>query len=172
MDAAETELMLGQTMLGARLRDARTILHYLMSRPDVDPTRVAVWGDSFAETNPEDFAFDQSEMQVPGPFAQHQAEPLGPLVALLTALYEPTVARVAVRGGLASFISVLEDRFCHVPQDVIVPGILEAGDVPDILAALGSRPVPATGFVDGRNRVVRDARMHSISTWPAAGLTK
>ena len=168
MDTSETELMLGRTMLGSRLRDARTVVRYLMSRPDVDPARVAVWGDSFAEPNPENFAFDQSAMQVPGPFAQQQAEPMGALIALLTALYEPRVAAVAARGGLISFLSILEDRFCHVPQDVVVPGILEVGDVADIFAGLGSRPVLAEAFVDGRNRVVRYTRLQSLKASPRA----
>jgi hypothetical protein len=161
MGLPETELMLGETMLGARLKDARTVFHYLASRPDIDGSHIALWGDSFAETNADDFAFDQSEMQEAGPFIQHQAEPMGALVALLTGLYEDGVAAVAARGGLVSFLSVLEERFCHLPQDVIVPGILEAADVADLAAALGTRPVLLEGFVDGRNRVVRDARLQS-----------
>jgi hypothetical protein len=86
---------------------------------------------------------------------------MGALVALLAGLFEPGVAGVAARGGLISFRSVLEDRFCSVPQDVIVPGILEVADVADILTALGSRPILAEGFVDGRNRIVRTARLQS-----------
>ena len=161
MGLAETELMLGATMLGARLKDVRTVFHYLASRPDIDPAHIAIWGDSFAETNPDEFAFDQSEMQEAGPFAQHQAEPMGALLALLTGLYEDRVAAVAARGGLVSFLSVLKDRFCHLPQDVIVPGILEAADVADIVAAQGSRRILLEGFVDGRNRLARKARLAS-----------
>jgi hypothetical protein len=161
MGPAATEFMLGTTVLGARLKDARTVLNYLASRPDVDPKRMAVWGESFAATNPEGFEFDQSSMQVPGPFAQMQAEPMGALVALLTGLYDERVASVAARGGLLSFLNVLEDRFCHVPQDVIVPGILDAGDVPDIVAAQTSRAVLLERFVDGRNKAVGNERLRS-----------
>jgi hypothetical protein len=159
MGLPETELMLGETMLGARLKDVRTVFHYLASRPDVDPSHIALWGDSFAETNPDDFVFDQSEIQEPGPVAQHQAEPMGAVVALLTGLYEDHVAAIAARRGLVSFLSVLEDRFCHLPQDVIVPGILDTADVADIVRAQGSRPVLLEGFVDGRNKVVHDTRL-------------
>src|SRR5207249_6489375 len=81
-----------------------------------------------------------------------QAEPLGGLLALLTALYEPEVAAVATRRGLASFLSVLDDRFLYLPLDVIVPGILEAGDLPDIAAAIAPQPVLVQAAVDGRNR--------------------
>ena len=41
------ELMLGETMVGARLRDLRSVLHYLRTRRDLDARRLAVWGDSF-----------------------------------------------------------------------------------------------------------------------------
>ena len=161
MGLPETELMLGETMLGARLKDARTIFHYLASRPDIDPSRIALWGDSFAPTNPDDFVFDQSDLQEAGPFAQHQSEPMGALVVLLTGLYEDRLAAIAARGGLVSFLSVLEDRFCHLPQDVIVPGILETGDVADIIRVQGSRPVLLEGLVDGRNKVARNTRLQS-----------
>ena len=157
MDLSETELMLGRNMLGARLKDVRTVFHYLASRSDIDPAKIALWGNSSAETNPDDFAFDQSEMQESGPFAQHQAEPMGALLALLTGLYEDRVVAVAAKGGLVSFLSVLEDRFGHVPQDVIVPGILEVTDVAEIVAALNARPVQLESFVDGRNRIARHA---------------
>jgi hypothetical protein len=92
---------------------------------------------------------------------QHQAEPMGALLALLTGLYEDRVTAVAARGGMLSFTSVLEDRFCHVPQDVIVPGILEAADVADIVAAQKSRPVLLERFVNGRNKIARKARLES-----------
>jgi hypothetical protein len=161
MGPAATELMLGGTLLGARLKDARNIVRYLASRPDIDPARLLIWGDSLADVNPDDLAFDQSEMQEPGPLVQHQAEPMGALLALLTGLYEDRVTAVAARGGLLSFTSAIEDRFCHVPEDVIVPGVLEAADVVDIVAAQKSRPVLLERFVDGRNKVARKARLES-----------
>ena len=45
----------------------------------------------------------------------------------------------------------------HVPSDVIVPGILEAGDIGDIAKALGPQPVLLENMRDGRNRVVGHA---------------
>src|SRR5712692_55034 len=88
---------------------------------------------------------------------------MGALVALLTGLYEDRVAAIAARGGLVSFLSVLEDRFCHLPQDVIVPGILEVADVADMVAAQNSRPVLLERFVDGRNKVARNASWKASS---------
>src|SRR4029077_8303596 len=42
-----TELMLGNTLLGARLKDLRTVLAYIEARQDIQSARIAVWGDSF-----------------------------------------------------------------------------------------------------------------------------
>src|SRR5262245_16648591 len=50
---ANEELMLGQTLLGARLRDLRSVLRHLRARDDVDGRRIALWGDSFAAVNPD-----------------------------------------------------------------------------------------------------------------------
>ena len=59
-----------------------------------------------------------------------------------------------MRGGLVSYRSVLQDRFCYVPLDAAVPGILERADLPDVVAALAPRAVLLEGLVDGRNRTV------------------
>jgi len=157
MSLAATELMLGQTALGARLKDTRTVLRYLLRREDLDAERIVLWGDSFVEPNSQPYVLDQSLNQEPGPQQIRQAEPLGSLLALLAALYEDRVMAVATRRGLASYLSALKDPFCYVPLDVIVPSIVESGDIPDIVAALSPRPVLLQGFVDGRNRPLPQA---------------
>ena len=154
-----TELMLGNTALGVRIKDTRAILRYLSGRQDLNPRRVVLWGDSFAPVNPPGLLLDQSVLlepgrQEPGPQAIQQAQPVGGLLALLTALYEDNVHTVAVSGGLVSFLSVLKDRFCYVPQDIVVPGILEDADIADIVAALAPRAVLLEGLVDGRDRLL------------------
>ena len=154
MSAAANELMLGGTLTGSRLKDSRSIFRYLANRSDVDPDNIALWGDSFSEPNAPDFQFDQSLGQQDGPVNQRQAEPLGPLLAILTALYEEKVTAVAGSGGLVSFKSVLEDRFCHIPQDVIVPGILEVTDLGEIVALIAPRPVFLKDLVNGINKKV------------------
>src|SRR5262249_39398386 len=105
MSMAANELMLGNTFLGARLKDARTIFTYLARRPDIDPKKIMLWGDSFFAVNSREMLFDKSPNQPGGPGIP-QVEPLGSLLALLTALYELEAAGVAARRGLASFLSV------------------------------------------------------------------
>ncbi|MBL7735738.1 MAG: acetylxylan esterase, partial [Chitinophagaceae bacterium] len=154
MNRPASELMLGTSLTGLRLKDTRTIMRWLAKRPDIDSKKIALWGDSFSDPNAPDYQFDQSPGQRPGPVPQRQAEPLGPFLAMLTAFYEDGVAAVAGSGGLVSFMSALDDRFCHIPQDVIVPGILETTDLGEIAAFIAPRPLLLENMVDGLNKKV------------------
>ena len=156
---AATEFMLGKTLLGARLKDLRSVLAYLSARPDVECKKIALWGDSFAPVNPPRFALDELIGWQVGPEIEYQAEPMGGLLALLGGLYEDKVRTIAARCGLAAYSSVLEDQFAYVPNDVVVPGILEVADVADIAAALAPRPLLMEQFVDGQNRVVPESEL-------------
>lgn len=60
------------------------------------------------------------------------------------------VQAIGARGGLVSFLAVLKDRFCYMPQDIVVPGILESVDLADVIAALSPRAVLLESLVDGR----------------------
>jgi len=160
MGLSASELILGNTMTGLRLKDTRTIFRWLAGRSD-DPNCIALWGDSFSDPNASDFQFDQSPGQLPGPLQQRQAEPLGSFLALLTGLYEDSVAAIACRGGLISFSSVLEDNFCHIPQDVVVPGLLEITDIADIVRTITPRPVLLAELVNGLNKKVNLSLMEN-----------
>jgi dienelactone hydrolase len=151
-----SELMLGSTLLGARLRDLRSVLKYLRGRPDLDGQRIAVWGESFAPVNAadRDLRVPLDAEKLPG-----QAEPLGGLLALLVGLYEPDLRAICVHGGLSSYASILLSPFCYVPHDVIVPGALTLGDLDDVAAALVPRPVRVEALVDGLNRSVSDEQL-------------
>lgn len=145
-----TELMLGQTLLGSRLKDLRSILVYLRSREDIDSRRVAVWGDSLAPMNGPD-----QNVAVPHGIDDmpHQAEPGGPLLALFAGLYEDDLAAVVLaRGGLVGWQSVLESPFLYLPHDAVIPAALTVCDVEDLVFALAPKPVWISGLVDGRNR--------------------
>ena len=150
-DLAASEGLLGQTLLGSRLRDVRSVLRYLRSREDLDAGRVALWGDSFAPPNPkgQDLAVPLGVDEFPD-----LAEPLGGLLALFGGLFEDGVRAVYVRGGLTGYHSLLQSPFCYVPHDVVVPGALTAGDLCDVAAALAPRPLRLEGLVDGLNREV------------------
>ena len=144
------DLALGRTLLGARLKDLRSVLAYLRRRDDIDSTRIALWGDAFAPANPRDLRVDELRWES-GPRIQYHSEPLGASLALLAALYEDDVAAVAAQRGLAGYLSLLEDAFVYAPMDSIVPGILKAGDWADVAATLAPRPLLLAGMVNGRN---------------------
>lgn len=141
--------MLGRTLVGDRLRDLRAVLLYLKKRPDLDPARTALWGDSFAPVN-------GAGMRVEVPWDAEklpaQAEPLGGLLALFAALWEDDVRAVVINGCLTDYASLLETPFCHVPHDAVVPLALTAGDLGAVAAALAPRALRVQNLVDGHNR--------------------
>jgi hypothetical protein len=143
--------MLGQTLVGARLRDVRAVLRYLRGRKDIDAGRVALWGESFAPVNP-----PERNLAVPldAEPAPDLAEPLGGLLALFGALFEDDIRAVCVHGGLAGYETMLRSPFVYLPADSVVPGALTAGDLSDVTAALAPRPVRLTGLVDGLNHTL------------------
>ncbi|MBL7222986.1 MAG: hypothetical protein ISS72_03960 [Candidatus Brocadiae bacterium] len=148
---SSTELMLGGTCVGARLRDLRAVLAHLRGRDDVDPTRIALWGDSLAAANPA-----ETDFRIPRHVDDRpkRLEPLGGLLALLGALYEDGVAAVCVLGGLSDFQSVLRHQAVLISHDVAIPGAVETGDLPDLAGALAPRPLRLAGLVDGLNRTL------------------
>jgi dienelactone hydrolase len=146
-----SELMLGETLVGARLRDLRAVLRYLGGRPELDTRRIGLWGDSFAPVNPAD---RNLEVPLDADSLPNQAEPLGGLLALFGALFEDNVRAVYARGGLTGYGSLLDSPFCYLPHDAVVPGALTVGDLSDVAAALAPRPLRLTSLVDARNRLV------------------
>jgi hypothetical protein len=163
---AATELMLGGTLLGARLKDLRSVLAYLRTRDDIDRQQIALWGDSSAPPNAAHLAPDEAPNWQVGPEIQHQGEPLGGLLAILGGLFDENVRAVVAYGSLASYVSILEDPFVYVSKSAIVPGIVEAGDISDMVAVLAPRPVLLERMVDGRNRLQgAPAKETDIASW-------
>jgi dienelactone hydrolase len=165
IDASERERMLGGSLLARQLRDLRSALAYLRTRGDLDASRLALWGDSFAPVNPAGFIpgehsgkqVDQSDWPNAA-YGPYWAEPLGQMLVLLAALFEDDVRGVLARRGLVGFASIYDSYFFCVPSDVIVPGAMAAGDVAD-LAASTSCPVRLEGPVDACNREVGYAEL-------------
>lgn len=148
---SQAELMLGQTMLGGRLRDLRSVLAYLRTRGDVDGGRLGLWGDSLTPANA-----PGRPLEVPldaGDFPAH-AEPSAALLVILTMLFEEDVAAGCGSGGLAGFGACLGSGFLYVPHDAVVPGAMAAGDVSDLAAAVAPRSLRLAGHVEGLNRRV------------------
>lgn len=161
---ANEDLMLGRTLLGDRLRDLRSVLRFLKSRAELDSSRLALWGDSFAPVNGPDVRIEApwDADKLPAP-----SEPLGGLLALFGGLFEDDLA-ISINAGLVSYASLLEGQFCFVPHDVIVPGALAAGDLSDVAAALQPRPLLLQGLVDGQNRRAKSSaadKNEPVAAW-------
>ncbi len=169
-DAAHcaTTTMLGDTVMGARLRDARAVLAWLRARSDVDTRRMALWGDSLAEPNA-----PGAPTLTPRRVANmpRQSDPGAALLAMLTALFEPEVRALHTHGGLADFTAVLKHPMLLVPHDAIVPGLLRVCDTPDLAKALAPRPLRQTGVVNALNqRQQADEAATSAGAWLARQL--
>lgn len=147
--SSATEWMLGASVLGAQLTAMRALTRYLRGRWP----QCAVWGDSFAGTNPPDF----SDPLIGEGVEPRLSEPGAGLLAILTALFEPCVTCVVAGGTLAGYASLLDHTHCYIPHDAVVPGALNVGDIPALIETLGPRRVLTHGTVDGRNTPVSEA---------------
>ncbi len=148
--------LFGETLLGQRLRDLRSILGYLRGRADVDSKRIALWGDSFTPANAPTADFKMPH-GVDG-WPTH-SEPLGGLLGLLGGLYEDDVRAVHIAGGLSSYHSVLTHFAVLIPHGDAVPGTLTAGDLCDLAGSLAPRPLRFEGMIDHLNRMVPEVEM-------------
>jgi dienelactone hydrolase len=130
-----TALMLGPPLLAGQLHDFRAAWRHVQSREDVKPGAAIIAGGSgvtpLAAGAP--FAYPRRIDDRP-----RECEPTGALLALLLALFEDGAQAVNSRLGLVSFCSILDSPFVQVPHEAIVPGVLLAGDIPDLVAALAA----------------------------------
>ena len=91
-----------------------------------------------------------------------QAEPLGGLLALFTALFDDSVRAVYVRGGSTGCESPLQGPFYCVPHGALIPGALTAGDLCDIAGSLAPRPLRMEGLVDGLDRAAEPVETATV----------
>jgi len=156
---AATSAMLGESLLVSRVRDLRTVVAYLKHRHDMDDSRVGIWGDSLASSNLTD---DNLAVPLDADPYPERGEPLGGIVSLLTALFEPQIQAVYAQGGLASYASLQEEPFLYQPVDALMRGLLTVADIPDIAASLAPRPLRMEGLVDGNNRRLDKQQIEEI----------
>jgi len=149
----------GETLLGQRLRDLRAALAECRRSPQVDPQKIALWGDSFAPVLPAD-----TDFHVPHGIEPRltPAEPLGQLLALLAALYEDDLHAISISGGILSYQQALSHYQMLIPHDAAVPGAIAAGDLPELVAAAAQRPLRMSRMVNERNQRVAPDRVRAF----------
>ena len=104
--------LVGKTILGMRVEDTIRAIDELSARPDVDTSRITVYGNG----------------------------PMGPVVLHAAAL-DLRIRRVLVENSLASYRSILDEPLHKNISEVMVPGILRKYDIDDLIKAIAPRPV-------------------------------
>ncbi|MBM3980032.1 MAG: hypothetical protein FJ304_07070 [Planctomycetes bacterium] len=111
---SQTNLILGQPVLGAQLRDLRTVIQWSKDRGVC--SFAGVWGDSFAKVNAKD-----ANLKVPldaGDFPA-LAEPGAYYLAALAQLFEGFNCACYTRGGMTG---LFDGPYLYAPHDAILPG--------------------------------------------------
>jgi cephalosporin-C deacetylase-like acetyl esterase len=105
-------LLVGKTMAGMQTEDLLHAFDYLVSRPDVDTTRVELMGKGNSG-----------------------------VIALYAAALEPRIAKVTAQGAPQSYLAIARMKIHQDITDIVVPGVLHDFDLPDVVAAVGRRCV-------------------------------
>jgi len=152
--------MLGDDLMTDRQRDLLTVMVSLKAVPELDPSKVAIWGESFASVHGADKAIAAPLDADPYPTL---AEPMGGVVALLTAKQTSFVKAIVIRGGLTEYDSMLESAYFYLPHDAVPPGMLRVGDLPKVAKSLKT-PLRLEAMVDASNRGVPVERVKKLYT--------
>jgi cephalosporin-C deacetylase-like acetyl esterase len=119
-DSAMTAILIGKTMPGMRAQDITRGVDLLAARGDVDASNI--------------FGFGKDAGAVP---------------MLYAAVLDNRIRRVALEGMLESYGWIIQHRIHRQIFEQIVPGALKYFDLPDLVAALVSRPVWIVNAANG-----------------------
>jgi len=116
---AMTALLLGKSLVGMRAEDIARGLDLLANRPEVAGEKIYGMGVGAAT-----------------------------IPLLHAAVLDPRIKKLILEGGLVSYDSVETYRIQRGIIENVIPGVLKAYDLPDLVAALAPRP---TWIVDARD---------------------
>lgn len=105
-------IIVGRTLVGLRVDDARRALAWLKTLPAADPGRVTIYGRG-AEG----------------------------IVALHTAVLDDAITEVVIENTLVSYRLAVQSGLHRNLSELVIPGVLRRYDTPDLLAALSPRPI-------------------------------
>ncbi len=128
-DLTYTSFMLGQPLLGLRVRDILRAVDYAASRSDVDTSAISLHGVG-----------------------------MGGAMVLHAALLDSRVASVVAQNSLISYKSIALNEMYDYHANVMVPGVIGRYDLSDLVAGIAPRPVRLAGTLDQRKAAAtRDA---------------
>lgn len=104
--------LLGESLAGMQVNDLLSAYRYLRERPEVAPDQISLRGQGTA----------------------------GPLVLFAAAL-EPRVSGVVTESAIASYDALVNAEIYRDLENLIVPGLLERLDLPEVEKLIGARKV-------------------------------
>ncbi len=162
---SQTNLILGQPVLGSQLRDLRSVLNWLKQHEAIDGKKLAIWGDSFAKVNAKEMKL-AVPLDVESPAV---SEPNGANLALLAGLLEENIVAIYTRGSINDSQSIVSGPYFYRPHESVILGLPE---LPATLAKLKPKlPVLVDATVDAQNRSTSTAKSGAeIVEWLIAKL--
>jgi cephalosporin-C deacetylase-like acetyl esterase len=126
--------LVGKTIVGLQIDDAIHAVDSLAARTDVDPSRIAIYGNG----------------------------PLG-IVALHTAALDSRIRSVVVENTLASYRMVLDQPLHRNISEVMIPGVLRKYDVGNLVLAIAPSPVTIINPQDATGAVISKEQFQSAA---------
>jgi len=117
--------LVGKTIVGIQIDDAIHAVDSLALRADVDPSRIAIYGNG----------------------------PLG-IVALHAAALDSRIRSVIVENTLASYRMVLDQPLHRNISEAMIPGVLRKYDVGNLVMAISPRPVTIINPQDATGAII------------------
>lgn len=153
-----SEQMLGETTLGARVRDLLSIVAFFRTHDSYSDSPIALYGDGLVASNDlsRPIAAPLDAVDLP-----KSSEPLGADACLLAGLFDDDIAAIYAAGGLVSSSALLDAPYFYIPHDAIVPGLAVTADMSDLLASQTTR-VWTSDLRDGANRAIDEAALTKL----------
>jgi dienelactone hydrolase len=159
---SSSEEMLGETFLTIELQTVQSALQWLRASKNIDGQRIALLGDNLGPVNGPDHPVSVPHDAAKAP---EVGDPFGGALAALSALYDPNIKAIAVRGGIFNLRSTLRSPFLYLPHDALIPDVVRAGDLDTVYGSLAPRPLRFEGMIDSLNRRL-DAKALTDSLQP------
>ena len=118
-------LLVGKTLVGMRAEDIFGGVDLLASRPEVDPSKIYGFGVG-----------------------------AGALTLLHEAVLDTRISELALDRMLISYQSVVTHRMHHDVYESVIPGVLKAYDLPDLVTAVAPRPVWIVDAIDPLGKAI------------------
>jgi hypothetical protein len=120
-------MMVGKTLVGLRMDDAIRAVNWLVSRPDVDRAKIAVYGNG----------------------------PLG-VVALHAAALDSRMGRIVIENTLADYALALNAPLTRNLPEIALDGVLRKYDLPGLMLTVAPRSVAVVNPVDAVGQPLRE----------------